>query len=137
MAASLWSLQLGTDEVVYPVTQKCNSETFTAFLSTWFSNILENTLLVLILDNSSIHDSLASQAAFAVLEDRLLPIFLPRYCSRLNLIERFWKKYLKACACANKLFVDMNALVVSVKNVLQQQNDIGFPFRFLLLKNFP
>jgi putative transposase len=91
--------------------------------------------LVLVLDNGSIHHSLASQAAFAVLEDRLLPLFLPRYCSQLNPIERFWR-YLKASACANKLFVDMEALVVSVVKILQQQNNFNSPSRFMLLKYF-
>ena len=91
--------------------------------------------LVLVLDNGSIHHSLASQAAFAVLEDHLLPVFLPRYCSQLNPIERFWK-YLKSTACANKLFPDLNALVVAVEQILQQQNDISSPSRFMLLKYF-
>ena len=91
--------------------------------------------LVLVLDNGSIHHSLASQAAFAVLEDRLLPVFLPRYCSQLNPIERFWK-YLKSTACANTLFADLNALVASVEQSLKQQNDTRSPSRFMLLKYF-
>lgn len=73
--------------------------------------------LILVLDNGFIHHSLASQSAFAVLEDALLPLLLPRYCSQLNPFERFWK-YLKASACANKLFADMDTLVASVKNIL-------------------
>ena len=91
--------------------------------------------LVLVLDNGSIHHSLASQAAFALLEDRLLPLFLPRYCSQLNPIERFWK-YLKAVACANKLFADMDAVVASVEKILHQQNDLSSSSRFMLLKYF-
>jgi hypothetical protein len=78
---------------------------------------------------------LASQAAFAVLEDRLMPMFLPKYCSQLNPIERFWK-YLKATACAKKLFADMDVLLTSVKTVLAIQNNTGASPRFTFLKNF-
>jgi transposase len=124
-----------TDEVIYQVANKRNSETFIAFLEHLVKQHSGKRPLVLVLDNGSIHHSLASQAAFAVLEDRLLPLFLPRYCSQLNPIERFWK-YLKACACANKLFVDMDALVASVEKILQQQNDFNCPSRFMLLKYF-
>jgi len=124
-----------TDEVVYQVTEKRNSEAFIAFLDHLVQQHSGERPLVLVLDNGSIHHSFASRAAFAVLEDRLLPLFLPRYCSQLNPIERFWK-YLKASACANKLFADMNALVASVEKVLYQQNDTRSASRFMLLKIF-
>jgi transposase len=124
-----------TDEVVYQVADKRNSEAFIAFLEHLVRQNSGARPLVLVLDNGSIHHSLASQAAFAVLENRLLPLFLPRYCSQLNPIERFWK-YLKASACANKLFPDMTALVASVEKVLQEQNNTCSPSRFMLLKNF-
>lgn len=124
-----------TDEVVYQVAEKRNSEAFIAFLDHLVQQHSDERPLVLVLDNGSIHHSFASQAAFAVLEDRLLPLFLPRYCSQLNPIERFWK-YLKASACANKLFADMSTLVASVEKVLLQQNDTRSASRFMLLKNF-
>ena len=124
-----------TDEVVYQVAEKRNSEAFIAFLDHLAQQHAGERPLVLVLDNGSIHHSFASQAAFAVLEDHLVPMFLPKYCSQLNPIERFWK-YLKVSACANKLFADMNALVASVEKVLHQQNDTRSASRFMLLKNF-
>lgn len=124
-----------TDEVVFQIAQKRNSEAFISFLDYLVAQHSGARPLVLVLDNGSIHHSLASQAAFAVLEDYLIPMFLPKYCSQLNPIERFWK-YLKATACANKLFADMEALVLSVKNVLTAQNDTGSTLRFTFLKNF-
>lgn len=124
-----------TDAVIYQVAERRNRETFIAFLEHLLQQHISERPLVLVLDNGSIHHSLASQAAFAVLEDRLLPMFLPRYCSQLNPIERFWK-YLKSTACANKLFVDLNALVTSVEQTLQLQNDTRSPSRFVLLKYF-
>jgi len=64
-----------------------------------------------------------------------LPVFLPRYCSQLNPIERFWR-YLKSAACANKLFANIDAVVASVEQILQQQNAFSSPSRFMLLKYF-
>jgi putative transposase len=124
-----------TDEVVYQVAEKRNSEAFITFLEHLVQQHSGKRPLVLVLDNGSIHHSFASQAAFAVLEDQLLPLFLPRYCSQLNPIERFWK-YLKASACANKLFADIGALVASVEKVLGHQNETRSASRFMLLKNF-
>ena len=124
-----------TDEVVFQIAEKRNSDTFVSFLDHLVEQHSGERPLVLVLDNGSIHHSLASQAAFAALEDHLIPMFLPKYCSQLNPIERFWK-HLKATACANQLFADMDALVTSVKKVLAIQNDSTSPLRFTFLKNF-
>jgi hypothetical protein len=124
-----------TDEVVFQISEKRNSEAFISFLGYLVEHHSGERPLVVVLDNGSIHHSLASQAAFAALEDRLMPMFLPKYCSQLNPIERFWK-YLKATACANKLFVDMDAVLTSVKTVLAIQNNTGASPRFTFLKNF-
>lgn len=124
-----------TDQVVFQIADKCNSETFISFLDHLIEQHSGERPLVLVLDNGSIHHSFASQAAFTVLEDRLLPLFLPKYCSQLNLIERFWN-YLKTSACANKLFPNMEALVISAKEVLRLQNDTNSSSRFTFLKNF-
>jgi hypothetical protein len=66
-----------TDEVIYQATNKRNSETFIAFLEHLVQQHSGERTLILVLDNGSIHHSWASQAALAVLEDRLLPLFLP------------------------------------------------------------
>ncbi len=125
-----------TDEIVYLVAAKRNSEAFITFLEHLINQHTSGRPLVLVLDNGSIHRSRSTQAALALFEDQLLPLFLPKYCSQLNPIERFWK-HLKASACANKLFPDMDTLVASVEQTLQQQNDSQFASRFMFLKNFP
>ena len=124
-----------TDEVVTLVTETRNSETFIAFLDQLVAQHSGERPLVIVLDNGSIHRSHATQAAFAALENELLPLFLPKYCSQLNPIERFWK-HLKSVACANKLFPDMDALVATVEKVLLAQNDRQSDSRFMFLKNF-
>lgn len=124
-----------TDEIIYLITQQRNSEACITFLEHLVDQHSGERPLVVVFDNASIHRSQATQAAFAVFEDRLLPLFLPRYCSQLNPIERYWK-HLKQSACANKLFPDMEALVASVEKTLQVQNDRHANSRFLFLKNF-
>ena len=123
-----------TDDVVYLITGKRNSDHFIAFLDHWVAQHSEERPVVIVLDNGSIHHSHATQAAFALLEDRIFPLFLPKYCSQLNPIERFWK-HLKSLACANKLFPDMKDLVTSVEQSLQNQNDLQSDSRFMFLKN--
>ncbi|MCB8977975.1 MAG: transposase [Ardenticatenaceae bacterium] len=136
MASHLWRLQWATDEVIYLISDKRNSSSFIAFLDHLVQQHSRERPLVIVLDNGSIHHSQATQAAFALLESELLPLFLPKYCSQLNPIERFWK-HLKSLACADKLFADMDALVASVEANLAQQNDFQSDSRFMFLKNFP
>ena len=77
-----------TDEVVYQISNKRNSDSFIAFLDHLVQQHTGERPLVIVLDNGSIHRSYATQAAFALLENELLPLFLPKYCSQLNPIER-------------------------------------------------
>ena len=125
-----------TDEVIYQISDKRNSNSLIAFLDHLVQQHSGERPLVIVLDNGSIHHSQATQATFALLENELLPLFLPKYCSQLNPIERFWK-HLKSLACADKLFADMDALVASVEANLAQQNDFQSDSRFMFLKNFP
>lgn len=125
-----------TDEVITLISEERNSDAFIAFLDYLVAQHDGQRPLVIVLDNSSIHHSYATQAAFALLENELLPLFLPKYCSQLNPIERYWK-HLKSVACANKLFPDMDALVASVEQALLEQNDLLSYSRFMFLKNFP
>ena len=124
-----------TDEVVHLITERRDSEAFITFLEHLVAQHSGERPLVLILDNASIHRSQATQAAFALFEQQLMPLFLPKYCSQLNPIERYWK-HLKSFSCANKLFPDMDALVASVERNLQLQNDSLSDSRFTFLKNF-
>ena len=86
--------------------------------------------IVYVLDNASYHHSKVSEAMIAYYEDRSLALWLPPYCSDLNPIERFWK-HLKAKACANRLFENIDEVVNSVVDVLVTQNDFESSERFL------
>ena len=122
-----------TDEVITLISETRTSDDFIAFLDHLVAEHDGKRPLIIVLDNGSIHRSEATRTAFSLLEQEIKPLFLPKYCSQLNPIERFWK-HLKANACANKLFADMEALVASVETALQLQNDLSSDSRFMFLK---
>lgn len=123
-----------TDEVHTLGCEHKNSDSFIAFLDSLARRLPTDKPLLLVLDNASIHHSAATQAAFALFEGRILPLFLPAYCSMLNPIERFWR-HLKEQSCANTLFPSMDALVASVNATLCAQNDPSNPYRFTICKD--
>ena len=91
--------------------------------------------LILVMDNASYHHSKTVQAALSLYEDRLLVIWLPKYSPFLNPIERFWLHF-KQLAVANRLHRSIEALQVSVDEVMQQQNTLRHPNRLRLWINF-
>jgi transposase len=123
-----------TDEVIAMPAPKKDSDAFVAFLDTLVQQVPDERPIVVVLDNASYHHSATATAGFAACEERLVPFFLPPYCSNLNPIERFWS-HLKGIACADTLFPTMFALVVSVIVNLAHQNDCTNPDRFSICKN--
>ncbi len=132
LAAYNWA----DDTLIYRLAQHKNSETFIAFLDQLAQSVSTDPRpIVLILDNASYHHSLATQAAFSLLEaQHIIPIWLPPYCSELNLIERYWR-HLKDNACANKLYPSMIDLIQAVERCLIRQNDLTCPNRFTFSKD--
>ena len=61
--------------------------------------------------------------------------WLPPYCPTLNPIERFWR-HLKDTATANKLFLNVSALLDNLAKIIDAQNQPIHPlpmsFRKLL-----
>lgn len=119
-----------TGEIIYTFCEKKNSDAFCEFLEHLMTTVSSEKPIVFVLDNASYHHSKVSEAMIAYYEDRSLAFWLPPYCSDLNPIERFWK-HLKAKACANRLFADIDEVVNSVVNVLVAQNDFESSERFL------
>lgn len=122
-----------TDQLVYLITAERNSEAFIAFLEHLVHLYATGRPLVIVLDNGSIHRSQATQATFALLENQLLPLFLPKYCSELNPIERFWK-HLKASACSNKLFPNMESPAWLCGATLAATERLSIHFSFYVFK---
>jgi transposase len=111
-----------------------NSEFFIAFLEFLLVSVYPVGRIVLVMDNVAYHRSAATLAALSLFEHRVMVVWLPAYCSELNLIERFWR-HLKDLACANKLEAELEHLVSSVECSLTNQNDPAYPYRFQLSKD--
>ena len=122
-----------TQQVIWLDAERKDTDSFIRFLEHFMTRIDPTKPIVLLLDNASYHRSQAAAATLAFFEDDgLIACWLPPYCSDLNPIERFWE-YLKAFACANKLFASVLALVDSARRCLSMQNDLACPDRFLFL----
>jgi len=122
-----------TDEIIAMPAERKNSESFCDFLELLLAFLPDDRPVVLVLDNASIHHSQMSQAMLAYLEDRFLVYWLPKYCSDLNPIERFWR-HLKALACADHFFATIPQLLASVQQTLDNQNDLTHPDRLAFSK---
>lgn len=111
-----------------------NSDTFIAFLEHLLAEYPRQHLIV-VMDNASYHHSKTVRAALSLYQDRLLVIWLPKYSPFLNPIERFWLHF-KQLAVANRLHRSLNALQLSVDEVMLQQNTFQHPNRLRLLDKF-
>lgn len=118
-----------TGEVIYTTVAKKNSTTFSHFLEKLVTSVEGDRPIVYVLDNASYHRSHISQAMIAYFEDQAIPVWLPKYCSDLNPIERFWR-YMKEQACANRLYDTIDDVIQSVTHVLDIQNDMEAANRF-------
>lgn len=123
-----------TGRVSYQTDAHKNSDAFVAFLEGLLAQYPRQKL-ILVMDNASYHPSKTTRAALSLYEARLLVIWLPKYSPFLNPIERFWLHF-KQLAVANRLHRSLEALQVSVDEVLQQQNTLQHPNRLRLLDKF-
>lgn len=122
-----------TDEVIAMPAAKKDSEAFCDFLEHLLTFLPPDRPVVLVLDNASIHHSQMSEAMLAYLENRFLVYWLPKYCSDLNPIERFWR-HLKELACSDHFFATLEQLLASVRQTLINQNDPAHPDRLVFSK---
>ncbi len=123
-----------TDCVTWTTALTKNTATFIAFLEALLVKRYPTERLVLVLDNGSYHKSAATLAALSLFEDRVAVIWLPPYCSELNVIERFWR-FVKDQACANHLEDQIEAVLASAEKVMTRQNDPTADVRFHVSKN--
>jgi putative transposase len=122
------------DTISWQAVERKNSTTFIEFLEYLLVKQYAMERVVLVMDNVSYHKSAAALAALSLFEHRVRVIWLPPYCSELNLIERFWR-YLKDLACANKLEDDISGVLKSVEKIMTQQNQPTSHLRFCVSKN--
>jgi transposase len=91
--------------------------------------------ITLVMDNASYHKSKASMAALSLFEPSVTVFWLPKYCPKLNPIERFWR-HLKNLAYANKLDLSTDKLAHRVDEILYFQNLPNHLLKMSFLDNF-
>ena len=113
-------------------TQVC-SQAFLHFLEWLLFKIYPHQSVILVMDNASYHHAAGVKAFGALLEQRLQIIYLPPYCSNLNLIECYWR-HLKRLACSNRLFDSLDLLASQLRRLLALQNNPLAPEHFSFVK---
>jgi transposase len=103
------------------------------FFEWLFLEIYPTETLILVMDNASAHRSRDMQAFLSLFEQRVIVIWLPTYSPDMNLIERFWK-HLKQRITANRLFVDVQAMLTAIQTELVAQNCLDYSSRFSFSK---
>jgi len=98
-----------TDEVTWTMAETKNSETFILFLEELLVRRYAGQPVILVMDNVSYHKSAAVMAFLSLFEHRARIVWLPPYCSHLNLIERYWR-HLKDAVAANRLAASLEVL---------------------------
>lgn len=96
--------------------------------------IYPNQRLILVMDNASYHKSWLPLAVLTALDDRIVVIWLPKYSSFLNPIERLWR-HLKNLANANCLHLNLESLYAEIDTCMTNQNLPGHPDRLLFVDN--
>ena len=124
-----------TDKLTWRSAVTKNTTTFIEFLEELLIQQYPTGSVVLVMDNVSYHKSAPALAALSLFEPRVRVIWLPPYCSDLNLIERFWR-FLKDLACANHLEDHIQDVVMKAEVVMSHQNDPACDYRFHVSKDF-
>ena len=122
------------DRITWTTAQIKNSAAFISFLEELLVTQYPTGRVVLVMDNAAYQKSASALAALSLFEHRILALWLPTYCSELNLIERFWR-YLKDVACANKLEGNIDEVVKSAEKIMTKQNDPSYDLHFLVSKD--
>lgn len=122
------------DTITWTTAPIKNTDAFIRFLEELLVKQYPTGQIVLVMDNASYHNSAAASAALSLFEHRMLVIWLPKYCSDLNPIERFWR-YWKDQACANHLEDNMARVLQQAERTMSRQNDPQANDRFHVSKN--
>ena len=114
------ALDLQSQRVYWKQAPKGNAGTFIAFLHQLHQNFL-GQLLVLILDNCSIHKSKKVKAFVAKAEWLELEHLAP-YSPEYNPIERFWR-WLKSKVYGCKSYKTMDGVISKIRKLIWHYNE--------------
>ena len=96
----LGAVDYASGEVVWTLPPAKNGATFTELLERVAQRWPDETVvLVLVLENVSLHRGAVMRAWWSTRHHRLIPFWLPVYTPNLNLMERVWRWLTQGLAC--------------------------------------
>ena len=122
------------DTITWTIAETKNSSQFIQFLEHLLVTQYPSGRVVLVMDNAAYHKSAPSLAALSLFEHRVLVIWLPKYCSELNPIDRYWR-HLKDLACGNMLQDNIDEVARAAENTLMDQNSLESASRYHVSRN--
>lgn len=85
------ALNFASNRVDYDIYRYKTQWQMETFLLKLFTEVYPQDYLVLVLDGVSYHKTPLIQNLLLDYSDRVFVVWLPGYCPKLNLIERFWE----------------------------------------------
>ncbi len=131
------ALNFATNQVEYQVFAHKTQWQMETFLLQLFTERYPQEYLVVVLDNVGYHQTPLIEGVLGEYSERVFVVWLPEYCPKLNLIERFWE-HMKQVVFDNYYFGDVDSLEGATHLFFQEHNTnphSDFAFSFRLSKN--
>lgn len=117
-ASILGAVDYRSGHLVHLIASTGNTTTLLRLLEQCVT-VFPDDHIVLVLDNASYHKSPPVRQWFVEHADHIVPLWLPTYSPRLNLIERLWR-YLKARIACHPYWNDLPALIHLANQMLRR-----------------
>ncbi len=131
------ALNFASNKVTYDIYHhKCQWQMET-FLLKLFIEVYPQDYLVLVLDSVSYHTTPLIENLLLDHSDRVFVLWLPKYCPKLNLIERFWE-HMKQIVFDSYYWGDALGLEQAAHQFFKDHNEnpeSDFAISFRLSKN--
>ena len=127
------ALNFATNRVDYQVSTSKNQWAMETFLLKLFTESYPANYLVLVIDSVSYHQTPLIARVLAEYSHRVFVLWLPKYCPKLSLIERFWE-HMKQVVFDNYYFGDESNLEEAIHLFFKEHNaqppsDLTIDFR--------
>ena len=127
------ALNFATNRVDYQVSTTKTQWAMETFLCKLFTERYPTDYLVLVIDSVSYHQTPLIARILAEYAHRVFVLWLPKYCPKLSLIERFWE-HMKQVVFDNYYFGDESNLEEAVHLFFKEHNtqppsDLTIDFR--------
>jgi len=131
------ALNFASNKVDYDIYHHKTQWQMETFLLKLFTEVYSQDYLVIVLDGVSYHKTPLIQNLLQDYIDRVFVVWLPGYCPKLNLIERFWE-HMKQVTFDSYYWGDAPSLEQATHGFFKEHNEnpeSDFAISFRLSKN--